>query len=947
MLRKGLAARLFPFVCGITLVVIAPTSAYAAAPGTASSGTLIATVLEQVGYHAQAQVLTQLSDFLRWTGALIYLGVVVSMILTTALSGNYRAALWALVGPPIFFWVSGIEFAGTKNTIEGAAVEWRFGAFDDTRTANDKDTVLNGPDTGDEGEVAFLFHKYNELVSEITQEVIGIFTGNQLRQQMLFMARQRTMEDLFGDEILSSDLSALMAYFMVHCSKEIEFARMLARGNRDPAFAETAQYKQAEVGYCATFGEVNKPLEPGPWQDYVTNLGLWGGTEKSQTERQEGEYDYGVVSCSQMWNWVREGARRKTLGTLSTASVRNFDKNGFILAGTTYYNQAIRSIREFLESRKFVEPHRTQSPGDPCPEASGSDATAATTGDDMEALARIFSGFLIKKQLTRTPTAEFFNRVHSGHAGIVPNDGTANRAIANPVQEEEMLRRERAYQFAEGRKYEAYMLLHLLPYLQGLLLYVLSVSYPFFALFLLMPGKAGEFFTWMALWAWAKSWDVGWAMIVIADEVLWELMPKGAWVNPNLAGGNTSPVNLFEAAFDGDYAYSTAGYWMLLSAMIVGVPIVSGHAVLGSKRAMANIMLRGITDLGEVLGNGASDWVGGGQTRQWVTNRERSSFEQMHRNSMGFFNGAGAAAADLENMLGSDLAQEAYGGREGVADIMDKAARLRAAKASRSQMTDGSAEAQELDKTIQGLESQLKVADRKAASVLKNAKKGHDLHSDIFLARLADFDSSGKLSKALGYESTRQMQEAMQERILFALGTSLDDIAKQTGIEDKDIAMKTARVIALARLTQAYGHSNDMASQLVMAYLPAIIGPMGLAGGGALGGAEGLSVAYDLAANLERLHYQHQHQARKTDMEAQIIVTDQAAFSLTDMRRAEDGSVLPLYDHAAVTPEIYSAIRQLDEDIQAGRVDLRTEAGEKRAQAIFEMFRQQYSAGAP
>ena len=205
---------------------------------------------------------------------------------------------------------------------------------------------------------------------------------------------------------------------------------------------------------------------------------------------------------------------------------------------------------------------------------------------------------------------------------------------SEPVPKAGILRRQSAYQFSKARKYEAYMLLTFLPYLQGMFLYMLAVSYPFFTVFLLIPGKANVLFTWMGLWAWIKSWDVGWALMVVADDVVWELMPKTAFIDPTKPAAFSSPISLFEAAFDGDYAYNSSTYWMLLSGLIIGIPMVTGQAVLGAKKAIAGTLLSGAQDFGGVIGDVGEIAAGGPQVRAFVEARESHSANEAARQSM-------------------------------------------------------------------------------------------------------------------------------------------------------------------------------------------------------------------------------------------------------------------------------------------------------------------------
>ena len=93
----------------------------------------------------------------------------------------------------------------------------------------------------------------------------------------------------------------------------------------------------------------------------------------------------------------------------------------------------------------------------------------------------------------------------------------------NPAQGQAVMSKLIQHQMASVKKSEGYSFAMIIPYLQGLLLYGLSIAFPFFALMLIVPGKAGAFITWMTLWAWVKSWDVGWALVAVIDDMLWNM----------------------------------------------------------------------------------------------------------------------------------------------------------------------------------------------------------------------------------------------------------------------------------------------------------------------------------------------------------------------------------------------------------------------------------------
>ena len=70
---------------------------------TSSAGTLVAAALETSGYHAQELVLTQFSQVLNSIAALIFLGSIFGAVMTIALMGKYKTAIWFFIGPVMFY----------------------------------------------------------------------------------------------------------------------------------------------------------------------------------------------------------------------------------------------------------------------------------------------------------------------------------------------------------------------------------------------------------------------------------------------------------------------------------------------------------------------------------------------------------------------------------------------------------------------------------------------------------------------------------------------------------------------------------------------------------------------------------------------------------------------------------------------------------------------------
>lgn len=209
---------------------------------------------------------------------------------------------------------------------------------------------------------------------------------------------------------------------------------------------------------------------------------------------------------------------------------------------------------------------------------------------------------------------------------------------------------------AKSKFGELYVWALMVPYLQGLFLYFLAIAYPFVCMAMVVPGWHKMFFSWMSFWLWVKLWDVGFAIVMMAERGIWSMLGNsddaavvfrkvaefsnyshvgvkctgntilgslgaGAQSNPpcfgnqvvdiviskpgsnalmslNDAIGTVDLGMLLGASMDLDRA--NAYYIYLMAAMYFAVPMVAGQLVLGSKAAVAGMVK-------EFIGGAASE----------------------------------------------------------------------------------------------------------------------------------------------------------------------------------------------------------------------------------------------------------------------------------------------------------------------------------------------------
>ena len=161
------------------------------------------------------------------------------------------------------------------------------------------------------------------------------------------------------------------------------------------------------------------------------------------------------------------------------------------------------------------------------------------------------------------------------------------------------------------------------PYWQGVLLYLVSISYPFMALLVLVPGRALSFLYFPMLWLWLKSWDIGFAAVSVLDSILWELLPntelkykvfsEGTLTQEGVTvlsedGGGIPEV--LRASFAVDPTFNLHAHYNFISMALFLVPSLSGYAILKTKRSI----LASFTDGPRIFTDDADDVATGKYT---------------------------------------------------------------------------------------------------------------------------------------------------------------------------------------------------------------------------------------------------------------------------------------------------------------------------------------------
>lgn len=125
-----------------------------------------------------------------------------------------------------------------------------------------------------------------------------------------------------------------------------------------------------------------------------------------------------------------------------------------------------------------------------------------------------------------------------------------------------------------------------MPYYQGMILYFLSVAFPFLALVVITPSHASSVFYLPLAWLWVKSWDIGFAMVIVLEKVLWNILPNSdleeSFAVAEGLDGYFLP-DLLKESLAIDPSFHVHAYYLIIGMVMFAIPAITGHVILKSK----------------------------------------------------------------------------------------------------------------------------------------------------------------------------------------------------------------------------------------------------------------------------------------------------------------------------------------------------------------------------
>ena len=523
----------------------------------------MAAVLETAGYIYQARILADLkSAFEGSLGGFVFLVGIVVAITTFAVKGAFKQLAWLLIGPPMFFAV-----ILPTSTIDSA--QWRFGNQDRNQSKVLREVTDVTGQQGSNIQVSKLFARYVKLIGATQKEMITRLNrqGRDLDRTLVFRGDLLSM--IYSAHI---DDDAFYGYlhdgFFHQCRMYINAA----------AIAENPQYTAAERGGATDI------LGGAGYEKFQNERGVRVTPRMAAylLQRQAGAFgNYNQIAmarnammwqnqtCQQVWNTVRQGLRDFALRRMDNVK-RMIDNN---------HVDRARLLGE-LDQAVF-----------------GGTGEEGTAGDTNRLVRAVMKFVLRNEYLTQGFVGEVLEHQTDGQVNAsvqTIDDYDLHRVETARTASMEWSEKTRMMSAAEN-----------LPYYQGLALFFLGMSFPFFAMLLLVPGKHAGFILWFVLWLWVKSWDIGITVVALLDRVLFQLLGYHQEIR---AQNNELPDTFGLAMYalkNMDPSFQMTTYYNILATCILSIPVISSQVILGSLTGGAGLVAAGMGMIAQQFAGGA------------------------------------------------------------------------------------------------------------------------------------------------------------------------------------------------------------------------------------------------------------------------------------------------------------------------------------------------------
>ncbi len=515
---------------------------------------LMAAVMQTAGLYAQSDILANYGPFMQSFGTLVYTVALIMGIVSIAVYGNYRQGVWLLVGPSMFYWL-------VYSTVPAPAALQRFGSRVNTDAAIESQIYLDMVNViaqdSPTPRVSWLFAKFDGVITEIVQNVVTLLVDTEFNEDLTIAATERIYSRVVESKASDPGFTTLVSVGVMGRCGRLNRIKMEVAGTAG-ASGRTEAKRQAMT---AQYEVLKDQLQPIPFNgfNYIESLGneadthagtcageAPGALEQVRTVISQGQAKNGSLSCGQIWGLVCVGAMTEAERTL-TREIENAEENAIETGSDEGLDWAEIDLRV---------------------------RAAITKGADPAHVTQLLAAHLLKQSLKYTVHSAMTSQI----AERMPFAKDPYNFIfgAEPGEFGDLSTVE-----AGGARATIVHFAGWVPYVQGLLLYLLTITFPFFAIFLLVPERWGALVVWMSMWTWVKCWDIGFATIYFIRGFIFEFMQNGMGSTIHEIDWS-SQESVYRVMAENDPMATNHLYYNLIALLTLSVPVITAHFCAGA-----------------------------------------------------------------------------------------------------------------------------------------------------------------------------------------------------------------------------------------------------------------------------------------------------------------------------------------------------------------------------
>jgi hypothetical protein len=491
-----------------------------------SVSNLISAALQTAGLYLQSDVLNNFVGILQGLGVLLFLVAIIGAISSYVITGMYKQAAFFLITPSIF-WALLMFHCPAQPTLLQVGNRVQPGSAQDQLTflskISETDFYKRKP------EVSWFFAKFDNLISTIVQSTVSFLIDEENKKDLIAVAREKVLSEVFSARAADKDFVKLVSMGMLgECAELSRRSEELA--NIDADLKTLAASKLPTLGNDVSRLTARRNLllpriellknQSQPLDPGVKEY-VWAtlGVDRPNS-----------ATCLQIWNYTRDTSLKEAERALALATSGDESKSGI-----------------------------------PWAKVKADVATSITRGQPRR-VDEVVAAYIFKNTMEKNTHTALMNQMLS-HSPLEEDKYQLQHGFLMDAQ-------------GQGELLSTQYFAGIIPYTQGLLLFILTATFPFFCLLILLPSRTPSLFVWCGLWVWVKSWDVGFALIQFVRELLWIIFCRNVSPDPALLDWSDLS-SVFNIIARNDPFVGLGLYNTLINLLTISVPFVTAHMCLG------------------------------------------------------------------------------------------------------------------------------------------------------------------------------------------------------------------------------------------------------------------------------------------------------------------------------------------------------------------------------